>query len=553
MPESIPEVEPIILKVNRGASRNPNWSIVQFVNPATAEGGDEWTQRLGRGTHARIMCYTLSQNVEVSDEEMIERLRAASPIDYSQLWAFYDWPEVASLVGRTAPSVEYFMTRLPSISSLFSEHSTFQPSGEALYTEVRRTARRPFIEWATQVFDALMAIWPLCGMCSPECHLPADLHEECEHCAELIQPGNSWTLMTQDEGEQLLCHGCYNSTDLISCQYCGNFWSTMPDDWDEEYDECYECSSNRSVMSCCGHGYRGAAPRYYPEVDMCEQCSDNTHYLSPVHNWDYRPDLVFHPSYPETANHLYIGMEFEVSFDGSRYRDEHHTAYWREHLPEDLIYVKHDSSVSNGYEIVTHPMNPRWALENFPFEAFESLVQHYGANETNESTGTHIHMNKDAFTSAQMWKMIQLHDRLPEFCQLVGGRKSTRWGSFEGDMKVQREAAMEIAKAKGKTSGYYQRYIALNLRPEYTMELRYPRGGIAVSEIKKNMEWAQALYDFTNFVTVEDVRNGVMDDQGYFLWWLQEKRDAYPHLMEWIDKRVPMVKAIQRKGETACV
>jgi hypothetical protein len=269
--------------------------------------------------------------------------------------------------------------------------------------------------------------------------------------------------------------------------------------------------------------------------DHCWPCANNYGLVRQVQSWDFRPELVFHPSTPHSKKEqLYIGMELEVSFGSYNNRA---VETWLETTPVDLIYAKHDSSVNRGCEIVTHPMQPDWALENFPFDAFQELMDVYGAKPTHSSTGTHVHMNKEAFTTAHLWKMIQLHFRLPGFCKVVGGRENSSYASFEpSDFRLQRNALMQIVKEKNKGQRF-QRYSAVNLQNEYTIELRYMRGGIKPDEIRKNIEWAKALFEFTDYLDVKDIRHGALDNQGYLLGWIQA--GDYPYLNKWIAERIP--------------
>ena len=181
-----------------------------------------------------------------------------------------------------------------------------------------------------------------------------------------------------------------------------------------------------------------------------------------------------------------------------------------------------------------------------PWEWLSELEKH--ARETHHSTGTHIHVNKEAFTPTHLWKFMQIHFRLADFCGLVGGRGTeANYGALKSLSRngpdKQRKDLMKIVKKKGAINDY-DRSIGLNVQNEYTIEMRYMRGGTSVHEMKKNIEWALALYEFSDELQVRYVRDGVIDDPGYMLQWIKDRKDRFPNLLQWIEARTPQPKSL---------
>jgi hypothetical protein len=384
-------------------------------------------------------------------------------------------------------------------------------------------------------------------------------HAECESC-DAIMPTDSWcaypleVVREEDEllGNYSVCYQCYNNGDYIDtldlwvCERCDALQSRAhgPDE-----PLCWDCY--RRSYAYCEEGDHDVSQDELPEgMDTCRTCLRNTGQVGRICSWDYRPELIFYPDIPQDkAEPLYIGMELEMSWP---HVSDWVWFTWIATLPSDLIYCKNDSSVHHGFEAVTHPMQPAWALKNFPFEAFAEAINQ-GARSTDESTGTHIHMNKEAFTPTLMWKLLQVHYRLPDFIGVIGGRgTSARYGRLKDDqvngrsgITAQREQLMEIVKKKGGIHDF-DRYVALNLRNEYTIEMRYMRGGIDPKEIKKNIEWAQCLYDFIRRITVADVHEGAIDDPGFLLDFIYTGN--YPNLAEWIRPTMPQPKRLKARA-----
>lgn len=98
------------------------------------------------------------------------------------------------------------------------------------------------------------------------------------------------------------------------------------------------------------------------------------------------------------------------------------------------------------------------------------------------------------------------------------------------------EQMMRIAREKGRAFGDVERYVPVNVRNEQTIELRYMAGSINPDMIKKNIEWVQALYDFTNYISVQDIKDGVLDNQSYLVGWILN--GEYPSLANYLSNNI---------------
>lgn len=347
----------------------------------------------------------------------------------------------------------------------------------------------------------------------------------------------------EDEYEENYSEGIYDRMGDLghnSCDWCGEFVvQDLMADLDQDTYVCIPCWGNSIECERClrrlspGHFRSG-----YSECSFCMNRPRGPQRF--IQNYSYRPALVFHPMLPDVEHPLYIGMELEMTWPNYTVSPVSDKAEaWLEKLTtmhQDILFVKSDSSVTSGFEVVTHPMNPDWALQEFPFDFFQEAIDE-GADPGHHSTGTHIHMDKASFSTAQLWKVLQLHDRLPDLCGKVGGRGTdSSWASWDRNSEAVRRNAMWIAKHKKEGYSNVARYSPVNVQNEATIELRYPKGGIKPKEIKKNMEWAKCLFEFTNYISVEDVKKGVLDNPGFLLGWIWDRETDYPNLKKWLSK-----------------
>lgn len=476
---------------------------------------------------------------------------------------------VGSWMGTGRPSLEYFMLKMtPGFIDNTRVSEVLDDSPEV---------RQGFEVWTKKIFDISMRTFNYCSVCyNWYCTTPNELldHKECEHCGTLINENQEevvtlWSDINCNDssGDEIICciH-CYddiNSDGIGNCNSSGRQMSGIERGYahyvediswyceyhyEQEWFWCDNCEIDQPLSSQID----GVCEDCYVENGgcVCPACAPGNGRYNGRHaiqEWDYRPALIFHPSVPTNPKKpLYIGMELETSFGSVRANWQSMVTEWYAHeVDSDLIYMKSDSSVRYGCEIVTHPMEPRWALKNFPFKAFDELIDK-GALEQHESCGTHIHMNKEAFSSAHLWKFLQVHYRLPEFLKLLGGRQDGTYASFqEPDMERMRQEMMQIIKEKDKGQDY-ERYVAVNLRNQHTIELRYPASGTSSFLIKKNIELALALYEFSDYLTVDDIKDGALDDPGYLMHWIRSGN--YPSLTKWLDRQVPIEKPLKTRS-----
>ena len=66
------------------------------------------------------------------------------------------------------------------------------------------------------------------------------------------------------------------------------------------------------------------------------------------------------------------------------------------------IYIKHDGSLEDGMEIVTHPMTLGYHLAEMPWGTVVAQAVHMGYTSHKACTcGLHVHVNRDAFGETQ--------------------------------------------------------------------------------------------------------------------------------------------------------
>jgi hypothetical protein len=320
----------------------------------------------------------------------------------------------------------------------------------------------------------------------------------------------------------------HNETGLLTfCAECGEYQWPQDVSWDEDRDEA-----------------------------LCNRCNPwgNVDHITAILNYTFVPSpLVFHklgkerPA-PGAEEPLFLGMELEVctGLGKNAAAIEMHKKIEEAGLASEVnqgfFYFKQDASLSNGFEMVTHPFTPEWAKENFPFEMFQAAIDEDILYKKHNSAGQHIHVNKKAFTPSHMAKFLFAHERMDDFIAQVGGREKTaNYANFDQYTNWSKKKGTKVGFAK---RGSYHvgdpGRAAVNLSNDNTIELRYPSGDINPNAIRKNIQWVDAIFNFSRVLTVADLKE--MHDPGFLIFWLQANKSKYPNLTQTVQRLIPTIR-----------
>jgi len=263
-----------------------------------------------------------------------------------------------------------------------------------------------------------------------------------------------------------------------------------------------------------------------------------------IHDYSYRPDPVFHST--TNDDRLYFGIEIEVENGRNGYDNKiQAAAYAQETLePIELAYLKSDGSLSDGFEIVTHPMTHDF-YQNQATELWDTLERlRTGYNMKSWSTSTcglHIHISRTGFKGgAHMHRFLNLVYNNEEFYSLMAGRSSDRWAKFDDvDMSEVRERedgsyyrtpTYRSFKQKINDGRHTDRYSAVNTQNLHTLEMRIFKGTLKSSRVKALISLAHASVEYTRTLTVQDVVAGALNSES-LMTYIDENASMYPDLV----------------------
>lgn len=340
----------------------------------------------------------------------------------------------------------------------------------------------------------------------------------CNSCEETVQTDHS----VVDAHGDAWCDSCRDEY-VSYCDRCSEFYNNRyAYFYDMGYETwCGECAADYAYWC-----------EYCDEYSL-EECDMHSTQDGDLLPYDYKPMPIFHGS-PD--NGLYLGLELECEdISGSSISDA--VDYIRQAWDgERHLYCKHDGSLSDGMEIVSHPTSlEEWQGSGQKLHELTDRLKSMGFRSWDTQTcGIHIHVSASAFDNdVHLYKFSQMFYKNPERMQRFAGRGSTTYAEYSEGRLV-----YETLKRKKLEGGraFSKRYTAVNLNNSNTVEVRIFRGTLNHERILANLELVHAAVEYTRQITCRDALDGALDFGVFRLW--AARQGCYPHMMKLIRARV---------------
>lgn len=344
------------------------------------------------------------------------------------------------------------------------------------------------------------------GLRCPTC---LNKYSFCETCGTYVQ--DKHIKQNPITGEPI-CKKCLDTLQMCDC--CSKFVD------DVMYDDrvgmylCESCSNLVKTCQSCGKYYI-----LFDRYSLCDDCKSRRRYIDiNVNYYSWVPTLHYNRLPGETTK-LYYGFENEMQ----NLDEDVDTAEAFGHIPvyfkQTELYVKSDSSIDNGYEVVSHP---------FTFKAFQRRdwsKLFTGDIGYDESCGMHVHMSRNAFSRLQLFKVVRFIYDYPDFIEFIGGRSFNQYCE-----PIDKHDVVNKGKNVKKKTG--NKYHLVNTSKKNTIEFRFFANVEEECDLRKNIEFLDALYHFTKFKGLKSTER--LDK---FIEYVSEMSHTYPnlnrHMMDW--------------------
>ena len=352
----------------------------------------------------------------------------------------------------------------------------------------------------------------------------------CELCGEELPE----TQQCFFDGEAL-CPDCLEERSVV-CRECG---TRIPrsDSAGNDTPLCQDCYDDYYTHCCiCGRLLR-ETQTYYDEGDefdespYCRSCYERRPQTDPIHDYYYKPAPIFYGDGPR-----FFGVELELD-NGGEDRDNARSLLEIANHRGDFCYIKHDGSLNEGMELVTHPLDLAHQLRDMPWGRIchEAVSMGYRSHQA-RTCGLHVHISRLAFGDcedeqdaviARILYFFEKHwEELLKFSRRTQeqlDRWAARYGYKEHPMEL-----LDFAK-KGYHGG---RYTCINLQNSDTVEFRMFRGTLKPNTIFATLELLDHICDTALILSDDEVKAlawtsfvaGISDDK-------------YPELVQYLKER----------------
>ncbi len=302
----------------------------------------------------------------------------------------------------------------------------------------------------------------------------------------------------------LLCEDCYRVR-TVRCDCCGERIWRDDSEGDGNTVLCSRCWSNHyTTCDECGALIPNDETYYDDNEDgrYCRECYYKRRKVA-IKPYGYKPEPIFYGS----DSDLYLGVELEID-NGGEYEENAAQILAAGNRTGDHIYCKHDGSLSEGFEVVSHPMTLAYHQSKMNWEDVfhEALSLDYASHNTS-TCGLHIHVNRDAFGGdsdkqeaciSRVVYFVERHwDELARFSRRKPDNLN-RWAARYATISPTTKETYK--KAKDKRAG---RYVAVNLLNYETIEFRMFRGTLRHSSFLATLQFVAHICDLAYHMTDE--------------------------------------------------
>ena len=212
----------------------------------------------------------------------------------------------------------------------------------------------------------------------------------CSHCGQILPI----SARAEFDG-RVLCESCLDML-TVACDHCGTQIWCDDDCGDSRITLCERCRNNHySECRECGHLVHTDDLHYLNDDDDEGYCDNCYHSHGPnraVQSYYYKPEPIFYGE-----GNRYFGVELEIDEGGERDDRACQLMGIANGNGLEHLYIKHDGSLDNGMELVSHPMTLDYHRDEMPWASIltEAVRMGYTSHQA-QTCGLHVHINRNA-------------------------------------------------------------------------------------------------------------------------------------------------------------
>ena len=270
-------------------------------------------------------------------------------------------------------------------------------------------------------------------------------------------------------------------------------------------DYCPRClDAITAVCHICGTRFTLTNNHGTEDTPLCEDCL-HTHNAKGICEHSFKPTPIFYGKGPR-----YFGVELEID-DGGEYDSSANEIMAVANTEREYIYIKHDGSLDDGMEIVSHPMSIDYHMNVAPWaEVVEKARALDYCSHKAGTCGLHVHVSRAAFGAteeaqdaviARILYFFEKHwEELLKFSRRTQ-KQLEDWASRYG-YKAEPKEILDHAKGGGRN-----RYSAVNLTNTDTVEFRLFRGTLKLNTFLATLQLLDRICDVASNLSDDDLKD----------------------------------------------
>jgi hypothetical protein len=323
-----------------------------------------------------------------------------------------------------------------------------------------------------------------------------DEYVECNGCGEYVHENDATQL-----GSDSYCDSC-RDTYLARCNACGDWINTRDDDYmsDDYRSICYSCRDEYYYCEDCGCIVHQDNACFLDGGSVyCESCVDS-HAPQHIHRYHEGPDPTFFGKGPR-----FFGFELET--DGAS--DYNVDRLFNMSENETMFHLERDGSLNTGFELVSGACSFEHIMEHKEYwkKVCDEIIRIGLRSHDTETCGFHIHVSRDGINGGNetISNIVYLYEKHFQQFLRFSRRTEKRLNVYAARYIGENVTTLDEAKAYTKTGRHLDRYKAINLRPEHTIEFRFFKGTLNIDTIMANIQLINNLVDIANTETIESI------------------------------------------------
>ena len=268
--------------------------------------------------------------------------------------------------------------------------------------------------------------------------------------------------------------------------------------------------------------------------DYCYSCyCQHQNEQKVIHNYSYKPEPIFYPEYSSHA--LFLGVELEIDGGGEDSGNAAEILKVANRQGEHL-YIKHDGSLHDGLELVSHPCTLEYQMKIVPWQDICAKAVYLGYTSHMANTaGLHVHISRSALgetyriqeeATARILYFVEAHfNEMLRFSRRTEAQLN-RWAARYGYKEHPKDI---LDHAKNSSLG---RYTAVNLLNSDTIEFRIFRGTLKYTSFIAALQIVNEICRAAVSMSDEEFR--IMSWNDFVL---RIDQNKYPELIEYLKCR----------------